>query len=63
MNYFQAHIALDETVEFSKAIAKAAAITDEEDTLIVVTSDHAHTMTISGYPQRSESIFGNYEFQ
>lgn len=57
---FQAHISLDETVEFSKAIAKAVALTDESDTLIVVTSDHAHTMSISGYAQRTESIFGNF---
>lgn len=41
--------ALDETVEFSKAIDLARKRTSEEDTLIVVTSDHSHTMSISGY--------------
>jgi alkaline phosphatase len=35
------HLALDETVEFSKAIERAVNLTSEEDTLIVVTSDHA----------------------
>lgn len=50
--------ALDETVEFHKAIEKAVEMTNEEDTLIVVTSDHAHTMSISGYPDRGNDIFG-----
>ncbi|XP_018573647.1 membrane-bound alkaline phosphatase [Anoplophora glabripennis] len=50
--------ALDETVEFSKAIQKALDLTSEEDTLIVVTADHAHTMSMSGYPDRANSILG-----
>lgn len=44
-----ARVALDETKEFSKAIALARAMTSMEDTLIVVTSDHSHTMTYNGY--------------
>lgn len=31
-------------------------MTNEEDTLIVVTADHAHTMSISGYPSRGSNI-------
>lgn len=54
-----ARMALDETVEFSKAIAEAAAMTSEDDTLIVVTSDHAHTLTMAGYPKRGEDILGS----
>lgn len=54
----KAHLALDETVEFAKAIKAAADLTDEEDTLIVVTADHAHTMTYNGYPVRGNNIFG-----
>ncbi|KAJ8956594.1 hypothetical protein NQ314_006680 [Rhamnusium bicolor] len=50
--------AFDETVEFSKAINKALEMTSEKDTLIVVTSDHSHTMSISGYPERYNDIFG-----
>lgn len=53
-----ARMALDETVEFSKAVAVAAEMTDEDDTLIVVTSDHAHTMSMAGYPVRGENILG-----
>ncbi|XP_050540538.1 membrane-bound alkaline phosphatase-like [Daktulosphaira vitifoliae] len=53
-----AKIALDETVELSKAVSEAVAMTKEDDTLIVVTSDHAHTMTMAGYPQRGANILG-----
>lgn len=49
----QARIAIDETAEFAKAIQMARDKLSEEDTLIVVTSDHAHTLSISGYPVRS----------
>jgi alkaline phosphatase len=54
-------LALDETVEFAKAVETAANLTDEEDTLIVVTADHAHTMSISGYPARGNDILREYE--
>jgi alkaline phosphatase len=54
----KAHLALDETVEFAKAIQAAADLTEERDTLIVVTADHAHTLSISGYPIRGNDIFG-----
>lgn len=54
----QAHKALDETVEFSKAIERALEITDPNDTLIVVTSDHAHTMSFNGYSNRGRNILG-----
>ncbi|KAJ8923108.1 hypothetical protein NQ315_001661 [Exocentrus adspersus] len=50
--------AFDETVEFSKAVQRALDMTSEEDTLIVVTSDHAHTMSVAGYPDRGNPILG-----
>lgn len=53
----QAKLALDETAEFSKAVQKAVDMTSQEDTLIVVTSDHAHTMSYSGYAERGGDIF------
>lgn len=48
--------ALDETVQFSEAIQKAVDLTSSEDTLIVISSDHAHTMSFSGYPTRGSDI-------
>lgn len=54
----KAKIALDETLEFSKAVQEAVALTNEEDTLIVVTSDHAHTISMAGYPERGSNILG-----
>jgi len=54
----KAHLSLDETEEFAKAVRVAVNLTNEDDTLIVVTSDHSHTMTISGYAARGNPIFG-----
>lgn len=48
-----ATLALDETVEFSRAIQTALEKVDLEETLIVVTADHAHTMSFTGYPVSS----------
>lgn len=45
----QAERALDETMEFQKAVDLARKRTSEDNTLIVVTSDHSHTMSIAGY--------------
>ncbi|XP_065093658.1 alkaline phosphatase-like [Ochlerotatus camptorhynchus] len=53
-----ARFALDETVEFSKAVDLARGKFSEEDTLIVVTSDHSHTVSFSGYSNRGSDIFG-----
>lgn len=50
--------ALDETVQFSDAIQAAVDLTNEEDTLIVVTSDHSHTLSISGYAKRGNDVLG-----
>ncbi|XP_017482800.1 PREDICTED: membrane-bound alkaline phosphatase-like [Rhagoletis zephyria] len=54
----RARKSLEDTVEFSRAIERAREMTSEEDTLIVVTSDHSHTMTINGYPYRDSAITG-----
>lgn len=54
----RAILALDETVEFSKAIQAAVDITSQKDTLIVVSADHAHTLSMAGYPFRGNDIVG-----
>lgn len=50
--------ALDETVQFSEAVRLAVELTSREDTLIVVTSDHAHTMSLAGYSKRGADVLG-----
>lgn len=50
-------IALHEFVEFEKAVQEAVDLTNE-DTLIIVTSDHSHAMTMNGYADRGNDIFG-----
>lgn len=50
--------ALGDTVELSNAVRRATELTRAEDTLIIVTADHSHTFTISGYPHRGNPILG-----
>lgn len=54
----QAGYALEETVEFARAVQWAVEHTDPAETLILVTADHSHVFTIAGYPQRGNDILG-----
>lgn len=60
-HFSNAYRALSDTVAMSDAVAKALELVDLEDTLILVTADHSHTMTISGYPPRGNPILGKVE--
>lgn len=53
-----AYRALTDTIALSDAVAVADELTDDDDTLIIVTADHSHTMTIAGYPTRGNPILG-----
>ena len=54
----RAGVALEETVEFARAIQHAIDNTDPNETLIMVTADHSHVFTIAGYPRRGNDILG-----
>jgi alkaline phosphatase len=50
--------ALNDTIELSRAVAVAVERTDPRRTLILVTADHSHTLTIGGYSTRGNPILG-----
>ncbi|XP_041378027.1 alkaline phosphatase, tissue-nonspecific isozyme-like [Gigantopelta aegis] len=50
--------ALEDFVAFEKAISVAVEMTNEKDTLIVVTADHGHAFSINGHPSRGNNILG-----
>ena len=52
-----ARLALEEMVELENAIKEVVDM-DLDDTLIIVTADHAHSMIFNGYPARGKDIFG-----
>ncbi len=53
-----AKVALMETLEFAEAVAAVDQLTDDEDTLIIVTADHSHTLVAGGYATRGNPILG-----
>ena len=57
-HYGNAYRALSDTVAMSDAVRAADEATSADDTLILVTADHAHTLTFAGYPVRGNPILG-----
>ncbi|KAG5673004.1 hypothetical protein PVAND_003084 [Polypedilum vanderplanki] len=53
-----ARLALEEFVEFERAIQQAKDMTSSDETLIIVTADHAHSMIFNGYGKRGNDILG-----
>jgi len=53
-----AYRTLIDTVALSDAVRQAIQTVDMRETLIVVTADHSHTLTIGGYPKRGNPILG-----
>jgi alkaline phosphatase len=53
-----AYRALTEAIELSNAVRLARARTNPADTLIIVTADHSHTLTVAGNATRGNPILG-----
>jgi alkaline phosphatase len=54
-----AYRALADGQEFARAVQMAVDNTNADDTLIIVTADHSHTITMAGYPTRGNPILGS----
>lgn len=57
-HFGNAYRALVDTIALSDAVRVAVESTRADETLIVVTADHSHTLTFAGYPARGNPILG-----
>lgn len=53
-----AYRALTDTIELSRAVSTARAMTSANETLIIVTADHSHAFAMAGYATRGNPILG-----
>ena len=60
-HFSNAYRALRDTLALDAAVARAQALTDSANTLMLVTADHSHTFTMGGYPRRGNPILGKVE--
>lgn len=49
---------LEEAVQMEEALKTVLESVDLDETLVIVTADHSHAVTMNGYPERGNSIFG-----
>ncbi|MFD0740450.1 alkaline phosphatase [Lysobacter koreensis] len=57
-HFGNAHRALTDTIALSEAVQAATELASADDTLILVTADHSHTLSFVGYPVRGNPILG-----
>ena len=50
--------ALNETIVLDLAIEKTLSKVNLTETLVIVTADHSHSMTFSGYAERGSDVTG-----
>ncbi|XP_048742887.1 alkaline phosphatase, tissue-nonspecific isozyme-like isoform X2 [Ostrea edulis] len=50
--------ALTDAIEFDEAVKMAVTLTNQQDTLIIVTADHSHPFSLTGYTVRGNDVLG-----
>jgi alkaline phosphatase len=53
---------MHETLAMDLAVQKALSMVSTTETLIIVTADHGHTMSMAGYQTRGADIRGQHEY-